>query len=204
MNARLLRRTAALTAVAVEFALYRRWHLRWGATDDEISMPLPGDDLVTAPEFQATRAITIAAPPAAVWPWIVQMGYGRAGFYAYDLLDNLGRPSAASIVPELQAVNVGDWVPMSGTINDNTAFKVAGFEPERWMLWAKPASTWVWSLLPTADDGTRLVVRLKARYRWMRPTIVTDLVLMELGDFPMMRRSLLGIRDRAEAMARMR
>ncbi|MGZ6339703.1 MAG: hypothetical protein ACXWNG_04995 [Candidatus Limnocylindrales bacterium] len=63
--------------------------------------------------------------------------------------------------PGLQSANIGDWVPMSGTINDNTASKVAGFEPERWMIWAKPASTWVSSLQPTADGDTRLVVRLR-------------------------------------------
>lgn len=72
---------------------YRHWHLRWGATVDEVHAPLPGDALVPVPHFTATRVVTIDAPPAAVWPWLVQIGRGRAGFYAYDLLDNAGQPS---------------------------------------------------------------------------------------------------------------
>jgi hypothetical protein len=190
---------AALAAMTVEFVLYRRWHQRWGATDAEVGMPLPGDDLVSQPEFHATRAVTIDAPPEAVWPWIVQMGYGRAGFYAYDLLDNLGRPSADRIVAEWQDPKIGDWIAMSGNVNDNTAFRVQSFEPNRWMLWAKPGSTWLWSLQRIGQGETRLVVRLKAKYRWTRPTILADLFLMELGDFPMMRHALLSIRRRATA-----
>ena len=69
---------------------YRHWHSRWGATADEVRSPMPGDELVKRASFNATRAITIDAPPEKVWPWIVQMGYRRAGFYTYDLLDNAG------------------------------------------------------------------------------------------------------------------
>jgi len=193
---------AGAAAGGLAFArLYRPWHLRWGATDTELAMTLPGDELVPAAEFDATRALTVAARPEDIWPWIVQMGYGRAGFYSYDLLDNVGRPSATELIPELQRPEQGDWVAMSGTVNDNTAFRVHSFETGRWMLWAKPGSTWLWSLRPIDERHTRLITRLKAAYRWTRPTIVTDLLLMELGDFPTMRRCLLGIRRRAEASA---
>ena len=75
--------------------LLRRWHLRWGATDTEVAAPMPGDELVQEPSFNATRAITINAPPEAVWPWLVQLGFGRAGWYAYELLDNAARPSVS-------------------------------------------------------------------------------------------------------------
>ncbi len=88
---------AAVAADIPRFAtapLYRRWHQRWGATDQEIAAPMPGDDLIDNVAFLATRAITIDAPPDAVWPWLVQVGCLRAGFYADDLLDNLGHPSA--------------------------------------------------------------------------------------------------------------
>ena len=78
--------------------LYRHWHMRWGATDDEVRGPMPGDDIVPRASFNATRAITIEAPPERVWPWIVQMGYRRAGFYTYDLLDNAGYESANRIL----------------------------------------------------------------------------------------------------------
>lgn len=74
--------------------LYRGWHLRWGATPAETAASLPGDALVPHAQFKATRAITIDAPPEAVWPWLVQAGCQRAGFYSNDLLDNLGHPSA--------------------------------------------------------------------------------------------------------------
>jgi hypothetical protein len=67
--------------------------LRWGATDAEVAAPMPGDELVPRSSFTATRAITIDAPPEAVWPWLVQLGYRRAGWYTYDLFDNAGYPA---------------------------------------------------------------------------------------------------------------
>jgi len=68
----------------------RPWQLTWGATPGEVSRSLPGDDLVPRPTFNATRAISIAAPAVEIWPWLVQVGLTRAGWYSYDLLDNLG------------------------------------------------------------------------------------------------------------------
>src|SRR5687767_10047945 len=70
--------------------LYRHWHLRWGATAEEVADPMPGDELVPMSHFTATRAITVAVDPELVWPWLVQVGFRRAGFYTYDLLDSLG------------------------------------------------------------------------------------------------------------------
>jgi hypothetical protein len=180
--------------------LYRRRHLRWGATDDEVRASMPGDEIITNPKYLATRAITIEAPPSAVWPWLVQVGCLRAGFYAHDLLDNLGHPSSWTILPEFQRLEIGQWVPMSPTPSETTAFKVAGFEVDRWLLWKQPLSTWSWVLRPTAADSTRLVTRLRTDVNWHRPAISTlTTVLNELGDYPMMRRMLLGIRDRVEA-----
>ena len=87
----------AATPLFLSAPLFRKWHMRWGATDAEVAAVMPGDDLEPKATVRATRAITIAAPPEAVWPWIVQIGFGRAGFYSYDLLDSLGRPSAEVI-----------------------------------------------------------------------------------------------------------
>jgi hypothetical protein len=134
-----------------------------------------------------------------VWPWLVQVGCLRAGFYANDLLDNLGHPSAERILPEFQHLEIGQWVPMSPTPSDRTAFKVAGFEANRWLLWHQPLSTWSWTLTELPRGQTRLVTRLRIRLDWLhRAVSLLSVVLNELGDFPMMRRMLLGIRDRAE------
>ena len=179
--------------------LVRPWHLHWGATDAEVASTMPGDDLLHHAQFEATRAITIAAPPAAVWPWIVQIGFRRAGFYSYDLFDNLGHPSADRIVPEFQDVRIGDRVAMAEPVNDVTSFAVAGFAIGQWMLWRKPDSTWAWRLEPTADDGTRLVTRIKASYDFDHPgAALFSVALMEFADFPMMRHLLLGLKWRAE------
>jgi hypothetical protein len=191
---------AAASPLFLTAPFYRRRHLRWGATDDEVAGEMPGDELVPETSFNATRAITIDAPPEDVWPWIVQIGFGRAGFYSYDLLDNAGRPSADRILAEFQQPKVGDWVPMASTVNETTAFKVKAFETNRWMLWDKPRSTWAWTLTPLQGGRTRLVVRIKDRYDWRHSpgNALLSLVLFELGDFPMMRRLLQGVKARAE------
>lgn len=182
--------------------LVRHWHLRWGATEDEVRAAMPGDELVPRASFTATRAITIGAPPEAVWPWIVQMGYRRAGFYTYDLLDNAGRASASGILPQYQHPQAGDWVPMAGKITEATAFRVAAFETGSWLVWQKADSTWSWKLDRLRDGRTRLITRLKQRYPWEKPgSAVLTVVLLEFGDFPMMRRVLTGIKARAEKIA---
>jgi hypothetical protein len=183
--------------------LYRRSHMRWGATDDEVAGAMPGDQLVSEPSFNATRAITIDAPPEAVWPWLRQIGFGRAGWYSYDLFDNAARPSAERILPEYQDPKIGDWVPMSSKVNETTAFKIKEFEPSRWMLWAKPHSTWAWKLVPLEGGRTRLVTRVKDRYAWRDSpgNALVSLILMEFGDFPMMRKLFLNVKRRAERLA---
>jgi hypothetical protein len=95
-----LRDVAIAAALAATAPLLRRWHSHWGATSEEASMPMPGDGLVRGCEVDWTRAITIDAPPDQVWPWLVQVGFGRAGFYSDDRLDNVVHPSAAHIDPQ--------------------------------------------------------------------------------------------------------
>jgi hypothetical protein len=182
--------------------LYRHWHLRWGATDEEVRGSMPGDEIVPNPSFNATRAITIDAPPELVWPWIVQMGYRRAGFYTYALLDNAGYESADRVLGEYQPPKIADWMPMAKQVNETTAFRVKAFALNEWLLWEKPDSTWAWKLIPLDGGRTRLVLRLKARYAWERPiSAILTLVLLEFGDFPMMRRVLKGIKVRAQQMS---
>ena len=179
--------------------LVRRHHLRWGATDEEVSARLPGDDWIREPDYASTRAITIAAPPEHVWPWLAQVGHGRAGFYSDDLLDNGAVPSSHRIEPDLQRLEIGQWVPMSGNVTPHTAFRVAVVRPPFELVWRKPDSTWAWTLTRTDGGGTRVVTRIRARHdrrRW--GAWVSSVVLLELGDYAMQRRMLIHLRERAE------
>ena len=182
--------------------LYRGGHLRWGATASELAEATPGDALVRDAQFIATRAITIDAPPEAVWPWLVQVGCLRAGWYSNDLLDNLAHPSATTIVPELQHLEVGQWVSMAPTPSETTAFKVHDFEINRWLLWSKSDSTWLWRLSSQDGNQTRLVTRIYALRDWRHPlTALMAVLLIEFGDFAMCRRMMRGIKTRAESLA---
>lgn len=194
---------AATAALGLHVRFVRPRLLSWGATRHEIERPMVGDDVCPRPQFSATRAVTICARPQEVWPWLVQIGFGRAGWYSYDLLDNLGRHSAERIMPELQHLAVGDWVPMdlSGKVTRYTANLVTRLEPNRLMLWEKGGGTWLWLLEPVDAEHTRLITRMRGRYGWRKPTIVIELILMEIGDPFMMRKCLLGIKRRAEMLA---
>ena len=185
--------------VSVYLQLIRPWQLRWGATDDEVRRAMPGDELVARPTFNATRAVTVQAPPSIIWPWILQIGFGKAGWYSYDLLDNLGRPSARRIIPELQDLQPGDIVPMSP--NGKQGMRVLSVDAPTSMVWGEPgATTWAWQLDETTSGTTRLVTRVRARYRWFSPSVAFS-VLVEFGDIWMMRKMLLNLRERAATVA---
>lgn len=182
---------------AVSLAYVKVWRpvqLRWGATDEEVSRPLPGDDMVQAPTFNATRAISIGAPPERVWPWLVQVGTRRAGWYSYDLLDNLGHASARTVIPELQGLAAGDVVPMSP--DGSQGINVCSLDPPSSMVWGTPGDTsWVSQLDPGPGGTTRLVTRIRSRIRWT-PMSIAFSALMEVGDFWMIRKMLYGLRAR--------
>lgn len=179
--------------------LRRRRHRTWGATPAEIAAAMPGDDLLPHPQYRSTRALTIAAPPEEVWPWLIQVGCDRAGWYANDLLDNFGHPSARRILPEFQHIEEGQWLTMVPEPSQKRSFIVDSFAEPDWLLWKTPIRSWAWRLVPLANDHTRLITRMNTLYNWRRPGVLITVALMEFGDYPMMRRMLLGIRDRAEA-----
>jgi hypothetical protein len=118
---------ATLGAAGMAAAIgLRRWWTTWGADAEEATKPLPGDGIVDEGETLITRGITINAWPEAVWPWLVQMGYGRAGWYSYDQLDMIGRSSDA-ILPEFQSIAVGDVLPT----HPAGGFEVKAVDPGR-------------------------------------------------------------------------
>ena len=165
---------------------------------------MPGDELIQHPTLNATRGVSINAPPEDIWPWIVQIGFGRAGWYSYDWIDNLGKPSEKRIVPEWQELKIGDKIHLSKWTYES----VKQIDPYRSILWtggdsAATAGTWVWGLYPVSDARTRLVTRLRGRYNWKSPWIVL-LLLVDTLDIVMMRRCMLGIKERAEDLAQQR
>ena len=146
--------TVALAGAVVLSTAYRwvvgPWHRRWGATDAEASRLLAGDELV--PDAAgSTRAVTIDAPATDVFPWIVQIGFGRAGWYSYDWIDNDGRPSADRIDPDLAGLAVGDVIPMTPT----TGFVVRSIDRHRHILvsQAEDGTSWAVIVEDRADAG---------------------------------------------------
>lgn len=123
------RKVAAVAAMAgVVYGVWVRPRLwRWGATDEEVSGPYPGAELVPGGD----RAVTIDVPPDQVWPWLVQMGGNRAGWYSWDRLDNGGRPSAEEVHPEWQDLALGDYMKYWTRRGPIDAWEVAALEPNR-------------------------------------------------------------------------
>jgi hypothetical protein len=196
---------------------------RWGATDAELGRSLPGDDLVPTVKMGYTQGITIKAPPEEVWPWLVQIGYQRAGWYTYDWMYTFlggadfydGSRSADRIIPELQDLKVGDKIK----INKQASFDVVTLEPNRMLaLLARvdldtgeyfeladtmPADYvnmgWVYFLEEVDKNATRLIVRWRGDYS---PGLASALgvgIPIEVGALIMQPKTLKGIRARAEA-----
>jgi len=132
MSTRVLVGAVSVVAVKVVVLLvFRSWHLRWRATDAEVSAALPGDDLLPAADLTATRTIAIDAPAREVWPWLAQLGQGRGGLYSYDFLENAVARcdihSTDRVLPEWQQISPGDRV----RIHPQVSLDVAIAEPDR-------------------------------------------------------------------------
>ena len=195
---------AVLALIGLVMTFYVIWarpyQLRWGATDQEVNRWMPGDEINLDPTFLATRAITIQGTPEQIWPWLLQMGYGRAGFYAYDIFENIGSPrgirSADSIVPEFQLFNVGDEVPISPA----GGLSFYAIEPNQYLIWSGDAAYggFIWALYPLDNTQTRLVSRARLSYNWNRPTQLVFDLLTEFSDHLAIRKILQGVKGRVE------
>lgn len=191
----------ALLVLALVIVLYltviRPRQLTWGASPEEAASTLHGDDIVQTPHFVATRAITIQAPPAEVWQWIVQIGSGRAGWYSLDFLDNGNVPSSREILPQFQQISLDHYVPF--TPDQKNGMWVKAFAEADYILWwdQKGNATWGWYLAATGDGATRLITRLRTRYDLTFPWVIY-FAIYDFGDIVMMSKCMKGIKARAE------
>lgn len=209
--ARLIGLGAVGAAAAVTYELViRPWHLRWGATAQESQRPLPGDELVPHPRQSSTRAITIYAPAAEIWPWLVQLGQGRGGFYSHDWLENLAGcniHSASRVIPKYQQLAVGDRVRLGP--EGYPFYTVAAIEPEQALVLRagdpKEASphvydSWVFYLNEITSGLTRLIVRNRRDYTSTAANFITWRIITEPAQFVMESKMLQGIKQRAETV----
>ncbi len=194
--------TALLVILITVYMLFiRPSQLRWGVTQEELVRTMPGDDLVAHPTFVATRAITIHGRPAEIWPWIAQMGYDRAGYYGYDLIENIGSKtgirSSESIVAALQHPKTGDVLPISKVAH----LTFGQIEPNQFLIWQSETlphdGAFTWALYPLDESHTRLVSRIRLHYHWARRALVLDL-FTEFADHVAVPKILAGVRDRVE------
>ena len=194
--------TAGLGPIAYPLFI-RRWCLTWGASSDEVARKLPGDELLPDAGLVTTRAITIDAPPDAIWPWLVQMGSGRGGAYTYDWIENLfglNMHSADEILSQYQDLKAGDELPMGPR---RPAMRVEVLDPERALTIRISDKNWVWIFALAPDDGsTRLISRNRIATAALSPVSrLFYMLFMEPGSLVMERKMLLGIKQRAERLA---
>lgn len=188
----------AAVAAGAYYAFVRPRHLKWGATDEEATGTLPGDELVPGVRQRATHAITIQAPPEYVWPWFVQLGQDKAGFYSYTALENLvgcHMKNADMVHPEWQKLAVGDAIrfhPQAPTV------PVLLLEPDRHLIIGKANDfTWGFVLRPVGVTRTRLIARLQSTRRDPLSRLA-DLVFGEPAHFVMERKMMLTVKRLAE------
>ena len=206
MNSRLVvGRAAAILAVAAAGypLLWRRGCLTWGADEVDVAREMPGDEFLPGAPLVSTRAVTVDAPPSAIWPWLVQMGPGRGGAYTYDWIENLfglNMHSANEILPEFQGLKVGDVLPLGAR---GPRMRVDVLETDRAMVLRSLDGSWVWAFgLYPHGGGSRLVSRNRIAAAHVTPlSKAFSMLVMEPGSLVMERRMLLGIKERAESPA---
>ncbi|HMD56593.1 MAG TPA: hypothetical protein VKG82_03885 [Solirubrobacteraceae bacterium] len=164
----------------------------------EAARSFPGDELVGDAKVGWTHAVTVRARPADIWPWLVQMGCRRAGWYSYDGLDNGGVPSANRIVSELQRVEAGDIFPQ--TPKADKLFVVRTVEPDRALVLGDDAGSmsWAFVLEPVDETSTRVITRSRGAYDRLALGLMLKLVWHPIH-FGMQRRQLLNLKRLAES-----
>jgi hypothetical protein len=195
----------AIAACVVCSPLLRPWYSRWGTTEAETRMPLPGDDRVSNPKMQNTRAITINTPAEKVWLWLVQMGQGRGGLYSYARLENLvgcDMHNANRIIPAYQSLAVGDQIRLAPE-GGPPPFDVVAVEPGRAIVLygSAPPTTWSFILAPIDAGTTRLLIRFRQNYGPGLGNTILWRAFTDPINFVMERKMLLGIKERAEKSA---
>jgi hypothetical protein len=194
----------AVTLAVVFWFPIRRWMSRWGATSSDLTRVMAGDGLIVHPTYSGTMAVIVNARPEHIWPWLVQMGYQRGGLYSYDWLDRLfgylDRPSATRILPEFQRLAVGEHIPLGR----GPSWPVAVIEPDRALVLDMRnmgGIDWVWQfgLYAIDERRTQLVSRSRVRARTVSARLLTFAI--EPAGFVMTRRMLIGLKQRAEALA---
>lgn len=183
--------------VLIYLLVIRPWHLKWGAAEDELTLDLPGDSLVTDPDFNATRGITINSRPEDIWKWIIQIGSRRAGWYSIDWMDNAGIKSSDELLPEFQRIEIGQFIPF--TPDQKNGMWVKEFKKYEYILWTdqEGRATWLWYLYSVDEMHTRLLTRLRTKYVWKGIWIIYY-ILYDFGDIVMMSKCMKGIKKRAE------
>ena len=192
-------RVLIVAVLAAAYPTLRRPILTWGATADEACSRLPGDELLENADGVSTRAITIAAPSTAVWPWLAQMGPApRGGAYTYDWIENLlglDMHSVDRVLPDFQSPKVGDLLEYG-----SNTMRLERLDPGRVLSWRSSDGNWVWTfVLREHDDTTRLISR--NRFRLPTPAARIGMLPMEPGSLVMERKMLRGIKERAERLA---
>jgi hypothetical protein len=183
----------AAVAIGAYLTVIGPWHRCWGATDEEVGRAIPGDDVLRPDAPSTTRAITIDASPEDVFPWLLQIGHGRGGWYSYDWIDNDGKPSVDRIDPALQRLAVGDRIEMLPGVGPI----VRDIEPNRHIVSGGEADSWCLSVEPTPDGRTRLISRW--RQDWPKtPATYVWIAVADPGAFVMERKMLRTIRHLAK------
>ncbi|HET6875747.1 MAG TPA: hypothetical protein VFH70_13255 [Acidimicrobiales bacterium] len=207
---------AATLGLVVYDTTVRRRMLEWGSMPEERTMPLPGDEIIEEVMTHRTRAVTIDAPPEAVWPWLVQMGEARGGWYSYDWIENWlffgtvhradGRRSATRIHPEFQDLQVGDHVDTATLRGMRVGAAVTTCEANQALV----IGSWAFVLVPLPGGRTRFLNR-ERESGWIRRLAprrsgvlralagLADYAIGEPLHFAMVRRMMLGIKARGEA-----